>query len=109
MNEVCGVTYRMAEQKYGVEKGIFTFLHPFFKPFIDTYDFVIIISDFFNKEQTKTLASKGFKARDVVTKNTIFHELIHVIEYCNNVLIFTSNEFSENQKITAPITKKWFD
>jgi hypothetical protein len=32
MNEVSGMTYSMAEQKYGVEKGILSFLHPFFKP-----------------------------------------------------------------------------
>jgi hypothetical protein len=113
MNEQCGVMYSHEEEKELEKTGVLP--NPIWKQFPDC-DFVILISDFFNEQQTKILKQLSqesgipfSKLRESQIYDTIFHELIHVIEYCNNQKIFESNDRRENLKITSPITRKWFE
>jgi hypothetical protein len=113
MNEESGIVFSYEEEKQLEEMKIKP--NPIWKSFPD-YDFVVLISDFFNEEQQKaiplaneSLKQKGynFEFRELHTYNTIFHELIHVVEHCNKEKIFTSNDKAENEKITFPITIKY--
>jgi len=78
----------------------------FFKPYMN-YDFIIIVSDFFSKEQKKKLNSKHM--RNIVIYSTIFHELIHVIEHCTGTRIFKTDSLQESMPITLHLAKKYFE
>jgi hypothetical protein len=81
----------------------------FFKPFL-TYDFVIIISNFFNEEQKRILEIFGANReymKNLLLHSTIFHELIHVVEACTGKIIFTVEDNEECNKITMPIAERY--
>jgi len=105
MNEVSGECFAMEETKQFAE--IFKQDIPaLFKPYVN-HDFVIIISNFFNKKQVKILKTQ--KQRDMFIHMSIFHELIHVIEHCNGTQIFKSDNRHEVDKIVHPITRTYFE
>lgn len=105
MKEIFGECFKIEELKYMAEL-VEQQIPRFFKPFM-SYDFVIIISAFFNKEQRKIVKSK--RDRQILIHATIFHELIHVIEKCNNTKIFKTDDIRESMKITFHLARKYFE
>jgi len=105
MNEVSGECFSMEETKQFAE--IFKQDIPaLFKPYIN-HDFVIIVSNFFNEKQAKSMKSRML--RDIFIHKTIFHELIHVVEHCNGTRIFKKGSRQEEERILNPITRKFFE
>lgn len=105
MNEVSGECFSINDVKGFAEISQIG-IDDFFAPYLDN-DFVIIISDFLNREQKRMLQTK--EKRKLFLYNNIFHELIHVVEACNQELIFKTNDVSENNKNTGNITRRYFD
>lgn len=104
MNEVSGECFPTNEIKsfaYAMRIEV----DDFYKPYLN-FDFIIIISAFFNEEQKKVASTE--KKRRLMIHNFIFHELIHVVESCNNINIFKTNNVEENDKITLPLALKYF-
>jgi hypothetical protein len=105
MDEVSGECFAMEETKQFAEifkQDISVLL----KPYIN-HDFVIIISNFFNRKQLGILKTQ--RDRDMFVYTSIFHELIHVVEHCNGTLIFKSDSRDETDKIVHPITRRYFE
>lgn len=105
MNETAGKCFsmeRLKEMREILEQA----LPPFFQPYLN-YDFVIIISNFFTKEQKKKFESKF--QRKLIIYATIFHELIHVIEHCTGTRIFKSGSLDESIPITFHLARKYLE
>jgi hypothetical protein len=111
MNETLGSCYSVKTLKQMCKLFNQTML-PFFQPYAN-YDFVIIISNFFNEEQEKSFAKHGKKIAEYLKKRlihaTIFHELIHIIEHCTGNRIFKTDSLEECNSITFPLAQKYLD
>ena len=105
MNESLGKCFAMKQLKAMAEMREQD-LSPFFQPYLN-YDFVIIISNFFTKEQEKKFESKS--QRKIVIYTTIFHELIHVIEHCTGTRIFKTSSLQESMLITFHLARKYLE
>ena len=102
MEETSGICLDSSEQKILGKTN--TFLDSYF----EEYDYVIVLSDFPANERQKQ-AFKKKRTYEMWLYETIFHELIHVIEKCNNITIFKTDNPDENLKITMPMIRKWFE
>jgi hypothetical protein len=111
MNETVGMCFSIEELKERCR--VFNKPIPrFFKPYLN-YDYVIIVSNFFNKKQRNTLAKNRTETvqrqMNFLIHNAIFHELIHVVERCAGRTFFDTDDPNVCNKITFKLAAKYLD